>query len=663
MADQQNTTVEQYVAQHQQLAQQLRNSTTIQETIATLEPVQSLPKEEQIAFLKALSKQNSVDAADIVQAFFTLSDNKEVRKEARRRLVQLEGKDIYAEWAPPAEPMLSNAIAQLTGSEETTDDALLAQFQSIFEGADNLFSGPEYLSVVENFLESWAEGNYQAASNYLADESPLLEGLSREAWIASREQWAATAQPSELRITFIDPLQDENGEDLPIIDVGWSIDINELPETTLAELPLTTILFKEIGRRWFWTRFTVVQNGETWQIQEMSDEASHAFQLPQEELEQRITEIDAQIEEQTAKIAAEVEEEEEAEEEEEEEEEAFVVDEEEEEEEEEEENALADMFANVGAMYRLAVQGLHYTDALIARAPQENAERYMRAFNLAGTLNETERSAVYVQQLAEHIPSERGLALRNLAYSYLLLANQAHENDDHELEDRYMKLVEPTARQAVAADETPQNLILLASILVQEEDRLDEAESLLRQAEKGPLSQDDSIEVETGLAEIAMQRDNAEIALHHYQNLAHLTPDDAQVWFRIGYVQDQLHHFKEALEALQHSIKLSPTLTESYKGMAEVYIEQGSLNKARDIIRQGIEANSDAADLYAAMSMIYLQSSDVRSAERYLRQAEALDDEDEFVQAARERFDTDKKLVSSKSQSHKGQHQKSKKKR
>ena len=39
-----------------------------------------------------------------------------------------------------------------------------------------------------------------------------------------------------------------------VVDVGWSLCIAELPEESLPELPLSTIEFKDTGRRWFWTR-------------------------------------------------------------------------------------------------------------------------------------------------------------------------------------------------------------------------------------------------------------------------------------------------------------------------------------------------------------------------------------------------------------------------
>lgn len=665
LSPQNNITAEQYVAQHQEIAARLNASKDMDEAFTTLEPLQALTEEEQISFLKELGKQNTIEAADIAQALYTLSDNKAVRKEARRRLVQFENNNIYSEWTPPASQALTQTIGQLAAQGETTEGDLIAQFQSLFEGNSDLLGGPEYITVVENFLEDWTDGDYGDAIEYLASDSPLREGLTDEAWVASREQWAETAHPSDLRITFIDPVQDENGQDLPIIDVGWSVCITDLPENSLAELPLTTLLFKETGRRWFWTRYTVVQDEDEWFIQTMSDEAAQAFQLPREVLEQRLEEITAKLDEyQMDEIVEEDEDDDLADEEvkiEVEREVVVVENDEEDEDDEDDEAELAEIFGNMGATLRLSVQSLHYTDALIAQTPQENAEIYEHAFNLAGTLNEAERAAVYAQQLAEHIPSERGLALRNLAYTYLLLANQSHNNDDHEQEEHFESLVEPIAREAVAADNSPQNLILLASLLIQEEKDLEEAESYLRQAEKGPLSDDDTIEIESGLADIALQKEDAELALHHFQNLTHLAPDDGMVWFRVGFLQDQLHHPKEAIEAYLKSIEITPDFTESYKGLAEVYIEQDSLPKARDIIRQGIEENTDAADLQAALAMIYLQSGDIRSAERYLRLAEEIDDEDEFVQAARESFNEMKKHQPSQSGSkgHKGhQHKK-----
>jgi tetratricopeptide (TPR) repeat protein len=54
-----------------------------------------------LAFLKALSKENTAPAADLLAAINALSPDKEARKEARRSLIRLEASKIYPQWTPP----------------------------------------------------------------------------------------------------------------------------------------------------------------------------------------------------------------------------------------------------------------------------------------------------------------------------------------------------------------------------------------------------------------------------------------------------------------------------------------------------------------------------------------------------------------------------------
>ncbi|GHO84644.1 tetratricopeptide repeat protein [Dictyobacter formicarum] len=626
--------------QFQHIAQALNASEDLAEAKAILEPITSQPENVQISLLKTLGTMKSTDAADIIQAINALSDNKEIRKEARRRLIQLENEDIYAEWTIPAGPTLSGTIESFTKSDEPSEDAILSELQSLFGQAEGLMGVPEHLDTVTEFLQEWGNQNYEEVFTYLSEESPLREGLSAKDWVERRESWARTVHPHDLQISFIHPVEDELGPDIAQVDVGWSIRFT--PQRTLAvpECAQPTISFKDTGRGWFWMRYTVVFEDEEWRIHDLTNEAAKLNELSVEEIQQGIDELTREIEEKSQEIDEEVEEmEEEVEEEDEEE----FEDEDEDMDEEEDMEFLAHTLGNMSSLIRLVVQLLHHYDALIAKNPQENVESLKEAFDLAGGIADIERAAYYAQQLATHAPEERGEALRNLAYSYHSLAALFHNNDNHEEEERFDALVEPTIREALQVSDTPANHILLATILIQHEEKLEEAESHLRQAQKGPLTQDDAIDIAMGLAEIAMQHEDNEQALKHFQDLSRLTPDDAQVWYRIGYLQHQLEHFKEAREALQQSIQLEPELTEAYTELASIYLMQGNAKKALEVAREGLENNPDTADMYATMALIYMQSGDFRSADRYLTKGENLDSDDEFLQEARQRYNAEYK--------------------
>lgn len=666
-----NSIVQQYIEQYTKLAQQLNASKTIEDAMEVIAPIDSLDQDEQITFLKEISQKNDLAAADLAQALMQLSDNKAVRKEARRRIVQLENNDIYSEWEPPTanramtpsaalEQYLSPEPALLGDDEDDIEDDeddgpdsesfrdLLSSFEELLGGS---LKGPEYLGVVDEFLDAWAEGDYEIAYECLAENSPLRDGLSEEAWVESREAWAKVAHPEDLRLNVIEPLKDEQGKEIPIIDVCWSLCIEELPETTLPELPLTTLVFKETGRRWFWTRYTLAQYEEGWRIQEMSDEAANAFRLPREVLLQRMEELDKQLNEAINQLREEDLDDEDEDEElmdevivnedddDDEDEEEEEDEEDDDEDEDDDDNAVQSLNALFGGMtniINIATHYLHYCDAFIAQDPQGSQDRFGYAFTVTGVINDIERGAVYAQQAAEYAPEQRGVALRNLAYTYMLLSEQAHENDDHELEEDYLEKVETIARESLQTEEHPKTRILLGTVLLNKNDDdeslLEEAESCFRIAEKGPNTQEDLIEIERGLGEIAELRDDMEGALHHYQNLTHLEPESADVWQKVGLYQVELKHFTPAIEALQRSIALDKFQEETYSLLAYAYVQTNNPAKAREVAREGITNNPDSAVLHSTLAMLYINSGDWRSAEKYQHRAEKLDADDPLVQ-------------------------------
>ncbi len=101
LSQQDNEQVQQLLADYQQIAQHIQQSQSPEQAESALAPINILPENTQIAFLKALAKENNTDAADTLVAVNALSPHKEVRKEARRALIRLEGTKIYPQWTAP----------------------------------------------------------------------------------------------------------------------------------------------------------------------------------------------------------------------------------------------------------------------------------------------------------------------------------------------------------------------------------------------------------------------------------------------------------------------------------------------------------------------------------------------------------------------------------
>jgi tetratricopeptide (TPR) repeat protein len=83
------------------IAQHLHESSNETQAKSVLADIDNLPAATQMALLKALSKQQETDAADVLLALNELSDDKIIRKEARRSLIRLEEAKIQPRWQPP----------------------------------------------------------------------------------------------------------------------------------------------------------------------------------------------------------------------------------------------------------------------------------------------------------------------------------------------------------------------------------------------------------------------------------------------------------------------------------------------------------------------------------------------------------------------------------
>ena len=98
-----NVQAQQVLEHYHQVAQNLRLSTDQKQAESALTEINNMSEGAQVALLKALAKEHQTDAADVLLAINELSPLKDVRKEARRSLIQLEGARIYPRWRPPVQ--------------------------------------------------------------------------------------------------------------------------------------------------------------------------------------------------------------------------------------------------------------------------------------------------------------------------------------------------------------------------------------------------------------------------------------------------------------------------------------------------------------------------------------------------------------------------------
>jgi tetratricopeptide (TPR) repeat protein len=712
------------------IAQNLHESTDAAQARTALAEVHNLPAATQMALLKALSKQRETDAADILLAINELSDDKIIRKEARRSLIQLEEAKIQPRWQPPIArvsaisvgtpnpPRFWKGLVTLSREEGevqlmlcweqgyeygevrmitflldfwerglkeflledstkrnidakiqqmiaklpdiTLTDCTLAEGRRLIEDAldvnkwrgttpheeyrrhlptighlilnaedvgvdrGNTFINPA-LDPDENtatFVSAWALGDFGLTYDLLTRDSALKEEVARAEWIERHRTWASEAKPSLFELTVVREREPSKpaiwvptvfgagrSNTRREVEVGWSLELHDTPLSgTLKEMPMGTAVYKETGRHWFWNSYTLAQENGTWRIQSMNDDGANAQGLSIEELQQRRKEHDTQIstlmqvpnpsEEQKRQYLDEI-------------------------------------------TWRM-IEALHYDDALIAKLPFDRSF-CEDAFSRAISLNLIERSLVYLERLARRFSEQKGAVLRQIGINQDAMMGYYQSHNMVERAKHFAELAEKSMRESLEVEDNITGHVALADMLMQNNHDFDEAESHLQQARMLTNNPAEEAAIEVNFGNIAVHREQADIALQHYQKAASLDPNVSEIWFRIGYLQRNSKQIDDAKLSFERAIELSPQDTRAYGELAVLYMAESNTTKALEVVEGGLQAVPQSAPLHILLSSIYLETGNLRKAEAALAQAERLSPDAEVVQAMRDALDRARK--------------------
>lgn len=308
--------------QYHKIAGELRRSFSVDQVEPALTNVNDLPEVAQVALLKALAKEQHVDAADVLLAINELSPLKNIRKEARRALIHMEEARIYPRWSMPTrqtspyrivEPDIRDFDEEMPladfddGFDEDEDED---EFDDYDEEDDVNFHNLSPQDVVGAFVRLWVKGKFRRAYDLLTDDSPLRGGLAKDEWVERRKAWAEEAKLYRygLETSFIYErtaqeaerwLPNEVSGEQAAIDDGtthktivldWSMMYSDISfHEPLPELPQATLVYGKTGRHWFWSSYVLIeQEDKSWRIHSMTDDGLNALHLPATVLRERI---------------------------------------------------------------------------------------------------------------------------------------------------------------------------------------------------------------------------------------------------------------------------------------------------------------------------------------------------------------------------------------
>jgi tetratricopeptide (TPR) repeat protein len=123
-------------------------------------------------------------------------------------------------------------------------------------------------------------------------------------------------------------------------------------------------------------------------------------------------------------------------------------------------------------------------------------------------------------------------------------------------------------------------------------------------------------------AEKALAKGDAAAATNYAERAVQAAPQDAKLWFLLGYAARLSAHYDKSIQAFQHGLKLQPGSIEGLSGMAQTYARMGQLNEAKRLLMQVIAANPKRDNDLLVAGELFMQTGDIPKGLELLQRAE-----------------------------------------
>jgi tetratricopeptide (TPR) repeat protein len=125
-------------------------------------------------------------------------------------------------------------------------------------------------------------------------------------------------------------------------------------------------------------------------------------------------------------------------------------------------------------------------------------------------------------------------------------------------------------------------------------------------------------------AELALQRGDHAEAIDYAERAAQSTPNDAQLWFLLGYAARLDGKYGRAVDAYDRGLKLSPGAVEGLSGLAQAYSLMGRNDEAERLLKQILASNPGRTNDVLLLGNLYLQGGNYAGAVDALGRAERM---------------------------------------
>ncbi len=125
-------------------------------------------------------------------------------------------------------------------------------------------------------------------------------------------------------------------------------------------------------------------------------------------------------------------------------------------------------------------------------------------------------------------------------------------------------------------------------------------------------------------AELALKQGNHALAVDYAQRAAQAAPNDAQLWFLLGYAARLDAKPTLSVDAYSHGLRLNPSSLDGLSGLAQSYRMMGRTDDAVGLLKRVVAADPKRIDDQLSLGELYIKSGDYTAAIGALGRAEQM---------------------------------------
>jgi tetratricopeptide (TPR) repeat protein len=122
----------------------------------------------------------------------------------------------------------------------------------------------------------------------------------------------------------------------------------------------------------------------------------------------------------------------------------------------------------------------------------------------------------------------------------------------------------------------------------------------------------------------ALKDGNHALAVEYAQRAAQNAPEDAHLWFLLGYAARLANNYQLSTSAYDHGLRVDPSSVVGLSGLAQTYSIMGRVDDAERLLKQIVASNPQRRSDVLLLGNLYMRSGDYSGALDWLHRAERL---------------------------------------